>query len=700
MRRRPRLALTLLLVPAVALPLSACTGPDRPPADDAAQTLAAALQAGKLDGVALQAPGSVDPQTQLTEIFAPLVDAAQGEDATATVKVASVGDVVEDGDDVTAPVTLAWTWPVARDTTWDYETTAELAYVPPADGSDDPGTWEVVWQPDVLVPELAAGERLDVEHLAADRADILDGAGEPLVTARDVWRIGVDKTQVDADAQDGAARELADLVGLDGDAYAAQVESAGEKAFVEAITIRQQDPGTSFSADDARAIPGVIALSDTMELAPTSDFAKPILGRSGEATAEIIEKSAGEVRAGDVVGLSGLQQAYDDTLSGTSGVVVRVVPASDGADDSADSADSADSGSEDGDEGREMFRVDPQDGTPVQTTLDVALQKEAEAVLDDVEPASAIVAIQPSTGNVLAAASGPGSEGWSTATLGKYAPGSTFKVVDGLAFQRAGLTADSTVSCPETITVDGRRFSNVPGYPALALGEVPLSTAFAHSCNTAMIGQRDTVSQEDLTTAAADLGLTDDEDVLAGVGAPAFLGSVPSEAGDTEHAASMIGQGKIEASPLGMATVAASVAAGKRVEPVLVEAPPASDAPASDAPADESGDPADESGEPSAEASSDASPAESSDAGVSEGEAKVLRELMHGVVTEGSADILQDIPGIVGAKTGTAQYGDGSQQHVWMLAIVDDLAVAVFVEDGYRGSATAGPIMHDFLTGL
>jgi len=85
---------------------------------------------------------------------------------------------------------------------------------------------------------------------------------------------------------------------------------------------------------------------------------------------------------------------------------------------------------------------------------------------------------------------------------------------------------------------------------------------------------------------------------------------------------------------------------------------------------------------------------------VSKDEAAVLRDLMHGVVTEGSADMLQDVPGIVGAKTGTAQYGDGSKQHVWMLAIVDDLAVAVFVEDGHRGSDTAGPLMEDFLAGL
>jgi len=78
-------------------------------------------------------------------------------------------------------------------------------------------------------------------------------------------------------------------------------------------------------------------------------------------------------------------------------------------------------------------------------------------------------------------------------------------------------------------------------------------------------------------------------------------------------------------------------------------------------------------------------------------EAAVLRELMAGVVAGGSATILQDVPGIVGAKTGTAQFGDGSMNHTWMIAIAGDLAVAVFVEEGEFGSTTSGPIMAAFL---
>ncbi|MFD6178260.1 MULTISPECIES: penicillin-binding transpeptidase domain-containing protein [unclassified Isoptericola] len=661
--RRYRLALAAVLAPVVAVPLVACSGPDVPPVDDAAQALATALLAGDVADVPLKVPGSVNPQAQLTQVLEPLVDSAGEREHT--VKVADVGKVVTKDGATTADVTLDWAWPLGRDLSWAYSTTAHLVYAAPEGGKGE-GAWRTTWSPDVLVPDLAPGERLKVTTLDADRGDLLDGDDEPMVTSRGVWHLGVDKTAVEGLGQESAARDLAQLVGLEPNEFFAKVEAAGDKAFVEAITIRKKDSGVDFTVDDALDIIGVRAIEDEQELGPTSTFAKPILGRVGEATQEVVEKSKGAIQAGDVVGLSGMQAAYDDQLTGHPGVVVSVVPAG-GADGDVGLDGEP---TEDKDAKRELYRVDAVDGTAVKTTLDQDMQEHAEDVLDDVDPASAIVAIRPSDGAVLAAASGPGSEGWSTATLGQYPPGSTFKVVDALAFGRAGITPDTKVSCPTSITVDGRSFGNVPGYPSSATGNVPLSTAFAHSCNTAMIGQRDKVAQSDLATAASDLGLVDEKVAAESMGIGAFLGAVPAEAGETEHAASMIGQGKIQASPLGMATVAASVAAGQRVEPVLVR-----------------GDEKKDEAKPSTP-------------GVSEDEAKVLRRLMHGVVTEGSADMLQDVPGIVGAKTGTAQYGDGSKQHVWMLAIVDDLAVAVFVEDGHRGSDTAGPLMEEFLEGL
>jgi cell division protein FtsI/penicillin-binding protein 2 len=75
---------------------------------------------------------------------------------------------------------------------------------------------------------------------------------------------------------------------------------------------------------------------------------------------------------------------------------------------------------------------------------------------------------------------------------------------------------------------------------------------------------------------------------------------------------------------------------------------------------------------------------------------------MRGVVDSGSGRFLLDVPGVTGAKTGTAEYGEPDASgslptHAWMIAVRGDLAVAVFVETGVSGSQTAGPVLEAFL---
>lgn len=82
-------------------------------------------------------------------------------------------------------------------------------------------------------------------------------------------------------------------------------------------------------------------------------------------------------------------------------------------------------------------------------------------------------------------------------------------------------------------------------------------------------------------------------------------------------------------------------------------------------------------------------------------EADQLRALMRAVVTEGSGSVLSGIAD-VRAKTGTAEFGEPDaagelRTHAWMIAGRGDLAVAVFVEQGQSGSATAGPVLRGFL---
>src|SRR5690606_22781434 len=114
-----------------------------------------------------------------------------------------------------------------------------------------------------------------------------------------------------------------------------------------------------------------------------------------------------------------------------------------------------------------------------------------------------------------------------------------------------------------------------------------------------------------LAEAAESLGLGVDHDL----GFPAYFGQVPEPEGETERAASMIGQGRVLASPMAMAAVAASVAAGRTVLPVLLPGQPS---------AGPTGDP------------------------LTRAESGQLRELMRAVVGEGSGRMLADLPGDVG----------------------------------------------------
>jgi cell division protein FtsI/penicillin-binding protein 2 len=613
-RRLPAALLTSAL-----LVLAACgSDADEQATQALASDLAAALTSSELGTVPLSGGGQEELDT--------IVAGMDGIPATVTVD-----SVAREGD--TAAATLDWQWATPGGP-WAYTTTAQLQKV------DD--QWAVQWTPALVEPSLTGGEALDARTLRPMRGDILGVGEDPLVTLRPVMRLGIDKTKVPADEAADSARALAELLDIDVKAYVKAVTQAGPKAFVEALVLREDDT-EKLSQEAVEAIPGAVGLADERPLAPTRDFANEILGRVGPATAEIIEKSGGRVRAGDQVGLSGLQARYDETLAGTPGVAVSAVA---------------------GDQERSLLRREATDGAALRTTFDEGLQKAAEKALDDVDPASAVVALRPSTGEILAAASGVGSEGYNTATFGQYAPGSTMKVVTALALMRAGVKPSDPLPCTREIVVDGKAFTNYDDYPAQGIGDIPLRSAVANSCNTALISQQETLADEDLAEAAAALGLGVDHDL----GFPAFFGQVPAPESKTGKAASLIGQGTVLASPMAMAAVAASVAEGSTVVPRLLPELPAPEA-----------DPA---------------------APLTPEEADALRDMMRAVVTEGTAGFLGDVPGApVGAKTGTAEFGTGTppDTHAWMIATQGDLAVAVFVEEGKSGSQTAGPILERFL---
>jgi cell division protein FtsI/penicillin-binding protein 2 len=597
------------------------TGPDP---DKAADALASALATGNLSDVAFAGD---ETSEEATADYTAVVEGLGDMKPTVTA-----GGVTEDGDKATA--TLAWVWPVAGDE-WSYTTDVAMTK------ADD--EWQTTWSRALVEPSLGKATVLDATPIAGARGDILGDDDIALVTDRDVVRFGIDRGKVSKARAGASARELARLVDIDPAAYAKRVEASGDKAFVEAITLRKEDVPPEVAQTYFR-IKGAVGIPDRIPLPPSREFAAPILGTVGEVTAEMIKEHPDDYQAGDRAGLSGLQARYDEQLQGVDGAVVNAV-GSDGME-------------------RELYRVQPQQGHPLKLTMDLQRQTDAEAALAGVGPASALVAVRTTDGAILAAANGAGTDGYNLATYGQAAPGSTFKTVSSLALLRAGLTPSTVVPCTGRIVVDGKPFENYDDYPSGALGNIPLSTAVANSCNTAFISQAGKVADGDLAGAAASLGLGIDHEL----GFPAYLGEVPAPQSETEAAADLIGQGGVLASPMAMATVMASIQSGKTVVPRLVK-------------------------------SVDVSvPAEAEP--LTAKEAQSLRQMLRGVVTSGSGRGLLDVAGPpVIAKTGTAEFErDGKTlTHAWMVAAQGDLAVAVYVDLGASGSGVAGPILEQFL---
>jgi cell division protein FtsI/penicillin-binding protein 2 len=609
--------------------------------DRVAAALAAGLSAKDLLPVAFVDSSS----TVVNDQFQPLVRGMGP--LKPSVTVASVS---RDGSSATASLLFTWTFPGVPER-WTYPTEVKLA--------KESEQWKASWQPSIVHPQLDGTNRLSQRRLSPERGQLLGGDGVPIVENRPVFRIGIDKSAVSGEEAKTSAIRLARVVKINPKAYADKVAAAGSSAFVPAIVLRMDASNVPLGSE-IRAIPGALSIKTGQMLAPTRDFARPIIGTVGEATKENVDESGGAVVVGDQVGLSGLQKRYDAQMRGTPGVQVRLAAAKP-TDSSASPAPTPSQTAEP--EPVVLYEEKPVAGQPLITTLNVGLQQLAEGTLADTKPASALVAIRPSTGAIVAAANGRGNRGQSLATLGRGAPGSTFKVVSALALLRADLTPGSTVRCSPTVTVDGRKFSNYSDYPSSQQGRITLRTALSQSCNTAFIGQRSKLDGSSLADAAASLGFGIDYDV----GFPSFFGSVPQDPTATGRAAAMIGQGTVEASPMAMAAVAASVAAGETVIPHLVD-----------------GQQATSKGKP-----------------LTDQEAQELREMMRAVVTEGSGRVLGSLPGpAVLAKTGTAEYGTSEplKTHAWMIAMQGDLAVAVFVNDGKSGSTTAGPLLRTFLT--
>lgn len=290
-----------------------------------------------------------------------------------------------------------------------------------------------------------------------------------------------------------------------------------------------------------------------------------------------------------------------------------------------------------------------------------AVQGAAQRAVSGAKTPAMIVAMR-TTGEILAVAQNQAADAKGLPALsGLYPPGSTFKIATAAAVLQAGAATPTTVlPCPGEQTINQRRVRNDESF---TLGEVPLRTAFAHSCNTTFAQLASDLPTRSLPDAARQLGIGVDYDIP---GITTNTGNVREPGSPAAQVETSFGQGQAQTSPFGMALAAATVAGGRRPIPGLLKG----------------------------EQTTVKDPAPHPSSGV----AAQLRGMMREVVTGGTAKALGGL-GPVHGKTGTAQFGDGTRSHGWFVGFRNNVAFAVLIEDA-GSSKPAVAMAAQFLKGF
>jgi penicillin-binding protein 2 len=316
------------------------------------------------------------------------------------------------------------------------------------------------------------------------RGPILDRNGTIMVQNQPIYDIVVIPKQV----KPFDTVEFCKLLGIDREGYDKRMVKARKYSPYRASVFEKQLSAQLYASFQERLseFPGFFPQQRIIRTYPDSAAAQ-FLGYIGEVTDPIIKRSGGYYAPGDYIGITGVERSYETLLRGTRGVQRSMVDSrnvvkgkyANGAYDTVAVA-----------------------GERLVSSLDMRIQKLGEALMKN--KVGSIVAIEPSTGEILAYVSSPtydpnllvGRErGNNAAKLYKdpykpffarpvqayYPPGSSFKPLSALiAMQEGVITPQTVYNCPGYYIAGNRR---IQCFNHEKHGAVTLSNAVAESCN-------------------------------------------------------------------------------------------------------------------------------------------------------------------------------------------------------------------------
>jgi len=492
----------------------------------------------------------------------------------------------------TGMVNYRFTWHLPKTRTWSYEGQLKMAR--------DEGRWQVRWAATGLHPRLGEHQTFALRADPPRRASVNELGGSDVLAPGYLYHYTLDATQA-GPALIGTAQAVVEALHPFNDTLN-DPQLLAEKA---SSTTQPLDLGVTLHPDDndkvAPAIgrlPGVV-ITPMADILPTDPHFAPAV--------------VAEVKKAVINQLDG-QAGWRVVSVNQNGVDVAV-----------------------------LYEVEGSPAPSVSITLDRVVQNAAQHAVDTRGGKAMIVVIKPSTGEILAIAQNAGADNQGLiATTGLFPPGSTFKMITaGAVVDRDMATPNTMLGCPGRIDIGHR---TIPNYGGFDLGVVPMSRAFASSCNTTFAELGSRLPPRGLTQAATRYGIGLDYQVD---GITTVTGSVPPTVDLAERTEDGFGQGKVLASPFGMALVAATVAAGKTPVPQLI--------------------------------AGRATTVEGDSTPITPKMIDALRPMMRLVVTNGTAKEIAGCGEVYG-KTGEAEFPGGS--HSWFAGYRGDLAFASLIVGG------------------
>ncbi len=550
------------------------------------------------------------------------------------------------------------------------------------------GFWKLQVVDSDRYSQLAERNRIRAIPIIAPRGDMLDREGRVIVDNYPSFSVLL--LRDDIKEIERSLPQIADGLGMTVQDLQQQIDAAKDLPKFQPIVVKSlATPADIAFIESHRAdLPMIEMLMVHRRRYPRLGFMAHVSGYVGEVSGEEVEQSGGRLRPGDIVGKTGLEKQYNETLMGVDGmrrIIVNSV-------------------------GREMGRLEQKDaipGKPIHLTIDYDLQVAAEQSLGDRK--GAVVALNPRTGEVLAMVSHPSPdpndfavrvsrEEWerlnddpdrpllNRAIQAQLAPGSVFKIIMATAMlESKAIPENFTVFCPGYAQFYGRIFHD---WEKNGHGLVSLHKAIVHSCDVFFynVGQR--LGIDRISYYAVQLGLGH----RTGIDLPSEeTGVMPSAEwvrrvfhrkwypGETISVA--IGQGAIMTTPLQLAhTIGGIAMGGVFMQPHLL---------VTNQPVPEVRFP------------------------LSDNTVEQVTQGMYGVVNEGGTAAAVHLQGIeFCGKTGSAQViseqglkrtgGSASlKDNAWFVGYAPrrnpEIVVSVLVQGGEHGASTAAPVARDVI---